>query len=387
VSGEAVEVRTIHGQPSWVLRSSTVEMAVTQLGGHMAPVSFGYATNKPMQPYAISPWQDETEGVPQSGSERVLRGDFFCLPFGNGPAPNGEKHPAHGATSSEPWQLIASDSSNGIHTLKIHMETPVRVGSVTRTFVLRDGEHAVYDTTEISGFAGPATLGHHAVLALPQQQQAMMLSSSPITMGMTCPYPFALPEEGNYQSLAIGSSFKSLSRVPSIFHKERTADCSVFPVREGFTDLLQMAQRPQAKRPAWNAAVNSEAGHLWFSLKDAAVLPSTVLWIENKGRHKAPWSGRNCTLGVEDVCSFFDMGIAASATPNAFSERGVKTVHELSGKKPFSVRYIQGAIPVPHKFGRVRKALFRPGKIIFIDDQGTKVEAAVQHSFIQNDYK
>ena len=55
---EAAVVRDVHGQPSWILAGDDVEVAVTKLGGHMAPVTFD-RRGKPFQPYHVSPWQDE----------------------------------------------------------------------------------------------------------------------------------------------------------------------------------------------------------------------------------------------------------------------------------------------------------------------------------------
>jgi hypothetical protein len=380
----SLEFRSIRGQPSWVLRSTTIEMAVTELGAHMAPVRFDVRSTDPIEPYAISPWQGETEGLPAGGSELPLRGDFFCLPFGSGEAPGGEVHPPHGLTSSGKWTLLGSQSDRGRHSLHIGINTPVRSGRVMRTFTLLDGESVVYDATEIDGFSGPATLGHHAVLALPQREWALLVSSSPLLMGMTCPYPFGVPAEGNYQSLAIGHTFKSLARVRSIFRDTRSQDCSRFPARAGFTDLVQFAQRPVTGKPAWTAAVNTEKGYLWFALKDPGVLPTTLLWIENRGRHRPPWSGRNCSLGVEDVCSYFDMGISASAAPNPFSKRGVATIHRLLKERPFVVRYMQGVVRVPPDFRMVRKAVFSPGAVVFVDKDGRQARTAAHHEFLQD---
>ena len=48
--------KTIAGQPSWILANRQVELAVTELGGHMAPVTFYRNTTGPVQPYFISSW-------------------------------------------------------------------------------------------------------------------------------------------------------------------------------------------------------------------------------------------------------------------------------------------------------------------------------------------
>ena len=43
---------------------------------------------------------------------------------------------------------------------------------------------------------------------------------------------------------------------------------------------------------------------------DPGVFPSMLLWISNRGRQYAPWSGRFLALGVEPVCAAFDLGYA-----------------------------------------------------------------------------
>lgn len=379
------EVRTIRGQQSWLLRSSTVELAVTHLGGHMAPVVFESDTADAVQPYAISPWQGETEGLPSSGSEVPLRGDFFCLPFGGGPAPHDEVHPPHGATSSAVWTLVGEEHLEDRHRLTMSMETTVRRGRVTRTFELQDGHNVVYGTTSIEGFAGPTTLGHHAVLALPDVEGGLLLSSSPLLLGATFPKAFGSPEEGSYQSLAINRRFHNLARVPSIFRHVDPVDCSAFPARRGFTDLVQIAQKPRRNQPCWVAAVNTEANYLWFAFKDSSVLPSTVLWIENRGRHSAPWSGRNCSLGIEDVCSYFDLGIEAAMQWNPFQDKGVPTFHPLSHENALDVRYIQGAVRTPAGFGRVQDVEFHNDEVVFIDGSGKRLTTPVRYRFVMRE--
>jgi len=51
--------RTIHSQPSWVLATNGVEVAITKRGGHMAPVTFDRKAAAPIRPNHVSPWQDE----------------------------------------------------------------------------------------------------------------------------------------------------------------------------------------------------------------------------------------------------------------------------------------------------------------------------------------
>ena len=46
------------GQPSWHIASSEVEVCVTELGGHVAPVTFDREGGR-FAPMAVAPWAEE----------------------------------------------------------------------------------------------------------------------------------------------------------------------------------------------------------------------------------------------------------------------------------------------------------------------------------------
>jgi len=54
-----VKTEIIASQPCWVIESSTVRLAITLMGAHMAPVTFCRDSDRTVQPYYVSPWQDE----------------------------------------------------------------------------------------------------------------------------------------------------------------------------------------------------------------------------------------------------------------------------------------------------------------------------------------
>ncbi|HEY1648924.1 MAG TPA: hypothetical protein VGF96_13160 [Terracidiphilus sp.] len=366
-------------QPSWVMQSSTVRAAITHFGAQMGPVHFDCDQPRSLQPYHVSPWQCEKNWVPYGLPEKVLRGDFFCLPFGYAGPEAGM--PSHGRTASGAWLFDYFRSLTGVHELRIHMTNALREAQVTRQFFLRDGENVVYDRTTISGLSGRHTLGHHAVLRLPHRQSSLLVSTSKQIFGMTYPEHLHSSEHPEHRSLALGSVFDDLTSVPSS-NDSSNIDCSIHPVRRGFTDLLQIGIQTEKEEPAWTAAVNTEDGYLWFSLRDAALLPSTIFWIENEGRGHAPWNGRNRSLGLEDVCSFFDAGSNASAAPNAFSERGIRTVQDFQANIPLSVAYIQGAVRTPQGFGKVHTVRCESNRVSFTDSNGKVVSANVAAGFL-----
>lgn len=378
----AAELQTIHSQKSWVIHSQNVELAITQTGGQMAPVTFYRDSDKPVQPYHISPWQDE--GLKLDVPVLVaLRGDWFCVPFGgNTDTFNGESHPPHGEVAGGQWQLVESKSDAGVTTLKLAFETSVRKGRITKETTLLDGQNVVYSTDTVEGFAGPAPLGHHATLAMPDKEGVVRIAHSPIKFGMTCPSQFSDPTKGEYQSFAIGARFTSLTQVPLQFKGAPDADVTRLPARQGFADLLQICYEPG--EIAWLTATRVDEGWLWFSLKDPSVLSSTVFWIENRGRHGVPWNGRNNCLGLEDVTSHFADGVAASSQPNVLTKEGVKTAVELSADHPTAVRYIQGVAKVPAGFEQVQTLTFAPGNVTFVSTTGQKVSVPVKHEFLKS---
>lgn len=377
------ETRTESGQPCWVIKSDQVELAVTQLGGQMAPVTFYKGDKDPVRPYYISPWQGEKLKVDAPVLES-LRGDFFCMPFGaNDVAFKGEKFPPHGEMVGAPWTLVGSEKKGAVTTLKMAFETKVRPGKLNQSLSLVDGQNAVYWKTSIDGFKGKTTVAHHAILAMPQKAHALLVSCTPFKLGMVCPYQFSDPTKKEYQSLEIGAKFTSLAKVPSLFKGAPAADCSSFPTEPGFANLLQVFNSPaKSKTPLWLAAVNTESNYLWFSLKDPQVMPDRIFWMENHGRHGSPWNGRNNCLGLEDGAMYFNNGNADSVVPNLATRQGLKTCIELKGDKPFDVNFIEGAVKVPAGFGRVKTATFKPGEVVFANAKGQTVSAKVNHEFV-----
>ena len=333
VADDRAKSQTLHSQPSFVVGTPQVEVAVTERGGHMAPVTFYRDTPRPVRPYYVSPWQDEQPSEMPVPVLVPLRGDFFCLPFGgNDDAVSGEKHPPHGEVAGSPWRLLGTKKAGDVTTLTMAIETKVRQGRVIKELSLVDGQNVIYLRHTIEAFAGPAPLGHHAILAMPEKEGAVRIATSAFRFGMTCPALFSDPRKGEYQSLLPGAKWTDLRKVPAGWKGAADADLTRLPARFGHADLVQLVNEPWEKTrgPAWTTATYAEEGYLWFSLKDPAVLNSTIFWIENHGRHGHPWNGRNNCLGLEDVTAHFADGLAASTRENTLTKEGVSTAIELT---------------------------------------------------------
>jgi hypothetical protein len=218
-AAEQAKLETIDSQPSWILESPQVRLAVTKVGGQMAPVTFLRDSGKPVQPYHVSPWQNEGLQDLPAPVLTALRGDWFCLPFGgNGDEYRHEKHPPHGEVAGAEWSYVDTKHDGGRHTLVLAFEPQARKGKIVKELTLVDGHNAVYSRHVVTGFAGPAPCGHHATLAMPDEPGVFRVSTSPIDFGMTNPSRFSDPTKREYQSLAIAA----LS--PRLFYATATAE-------------------------------------------------------------------------------------------------------------------------------------------------------------------
>jgi hypothetical protein len=374
-------IEIISSEPSWVIENDTVRIALTLKGGHMAPVTFFRTSGSPAQPYYVSPWQGEGKTV-QPPVLGPLRGDFFCMPFGGDSVVKGVAHTTHGEPATGTWRAGSLQQSDALTRLTLTMDTSTLKGRITKSITLVPGQNTIYIRHVLEGFDGRASLGHHATLAGGDQPDALLLSTSPVQFGRVSPRPANTFESGGeYNALLAGADFRSLDRVPTIWKEMPFDSCASFPRRRGFCDIVQVYNK-QASGPAWVTAVNPSEGWLWFALKDPMVLPSTLFWMENYGRHSDPWKGRNCCVGLEDVCAYFAMGLAASVKKNELNEKGIPTAHKLSPARPTAVNCIQGMTRIPKGFGRVKTARFQKGSVTFTGESGKTAAAAVDHGFL-----
>lgn len=149
-------METIHGAPSYVLRTPEVDLAVTQTAGHLAPVRF-YLGTLTAAPYSLSPWTPAQidQGLPNL--LLYLRGDFLCLPFGGQ-----ENGPPHGDVANANWSLVEQTSTQ----LTLRQTGADTGATVTKTLSLIPGHHAVYAEHRIENLEGVWNYGNHPVLDL-----------------------------------------------------------------------------------------------------------------------------------------------------------------------------------------------------------------------------
>ena len=341
------ELRVVHGQPSWRVATEDVEGFVTRSGGHLGPVTFD-RRGRAIQPLSVAPWEADEPGAAEDPLLRVLRGDFFTLPFGGNTEPyDGEHHPYHGETAQAVWTREADSRADRLH---LSLRTSIRPGRVDKYIRLRAGHPVIYQRHLISDRSGPISLGHHTMLRFPGDPGSGVLSTSRFVHGQVYPGDFE-PDEGGSSALRPGAEFTSLHRVPMA--DGGFTDLTRYPARRGFEDLA-MVVADDSQPYAWSAVTFARAGYAWFAIRDPRVLRNTVLWMSNGGRHYPPWNGRHVdVLGVEDVTAYFHEGVAASVGENPLSRAGHPTVVRLDPTRPLTVNHVMGLTPIPEGFDEV----------------------------------
>jgi len=370
----------IHGQPSWRFSCDKVDAAVTRLGGRLAPVRFRLPHGV-VEPFSIAPWAEEKPDPEVPALLQSLRGDFFCAPFGgNEKAYHGEKHPAHGETAQAPWHFESIKKSKTETELHLSLKTKVRPGRVDKTLRLRRGETAIYCRHVLSHMSGKMNLGHHAILKFPDAAGSGLISTSPLRFGQVLPGVLEAPANRGYTSLKPGAFFSRLDQVPAA--DGTTADLSRYPARRGFEDLA-MVIHEAAPDFAWTAVTFPAQRYVWFTLKDPRVLRSTVLWISNGGRHYPPWNGRHVNvMGLEDLTTYFHLGLAESARPNPVSKQGFATCLTLKSAVPLTVNYIMAVAEIPRKWGRVKAIAPTPQGVTLHPTEGNAVHVPLDTNFL-----
>ncbi len=353
------------------LRSDRVALAVTETGGHLSDVEFTLEDGRTVRPMHTAPWADEPLPGDTPHILRMLRGDFFCAPFGTSDLLP-EMPFVHGLPANGAWRLTGSTGS----AVNAVLDGTVLGATITKLVEVRPGEPVVYQRHTLSGGTGRIPIGHHAML---HASAPLRLAFSPWSMALSTPQPDEVPPLGR-TLLASGQTITDLHRARRA--DGGTVDLTRFPTPDGFESIWMLVAE-QKPGFAWTAASNSTDGWVWFSLKNPEVLPQTLLWCSNGGRDYAPWNGRHRNaIGLEEICGYFHLGHAASIANNPVAATGSPTAVLLSPAAPTTVSYMFGLAPTPPGFGAVASISAAKGGVEIVGESGQSVFVSCDPSFV-----
>lgn len=352
------------------LECDSVSLGVAETGAQLSDVTFTLPDGRRVAPMHTAPWADEALAADTPPSLRVLRGDFLCAPFGASDVIGGD---GHGPTANGTWRLTRNDG----RTLDAVLDGDVMGAAVGVHVEVRAGHAVVYQRHTLSGGNGQLPVGHHAML---KADKPLRLAFSPWSWAATPPDPIEVPPAGR-SLLAYPQTIDDLTAAR--LAAGGTADLTVYPFADDHEDLWMLASDAGAPF-AWSAATSAD-GWIWFSLKDPRVLPGTILWLSNGGRTYPPFSSRHRrVIGIEEVCSYFHLGHAASIADNPLAARGVATAIALRPRATVTISYAFGLAPAPPGFGAVADIRPAAAGIVLADGAGREAFAACDLSFVTN---
>ena len=354
------------------IKSNKVSLGITEQGGHLSDVTF-FTDSKIIKPMHIAPWVNEKIDNSIPPILKILRGDFFCAPFGDSDILEDESRP-HGASANDFWNVVDQTES----CIDLTLNKKIMGAELRKKVFLKNDQSIIYQQHEFIGGEGKIPIGHHTML---KTDKKLFLSFSNLVWAGTPNKEIEVGPNGK-SLLKYPQKFNSLKKVK--LYDNTVMDLTAYPTLENHEDLLMLVSDDSLPF-SWSAASCPELGWLCFTLKNPKILNSTILWFSNGGRNYPPFSRRHKNvIGIEEVTSYFHLGHKASIETNELSKLGHKTFIELHPKKNYTVPYIFGLTEIPNNLKEVKKIESVKGGINIFDAQGVSIFVKVNLGFINN---
>jgi hypothetical protein len=313
-------------------------VSVESMAGMLGMTSFLLPDGRQIAPMQVSPWANEPEAATLSGHLQRLRGEWPCVPFGTDRAraatgswpassPEGTVDPfQHGFGSHHHWTMGAPNSTS--LDLSIAYPEGHPIASLERR-IIPDPHAPALDFELVVNVRRDCDLpiSLHPIVRLPIKPQAMRIEAEAPKGAMTYP--------GDTDTTSIFAPGEFTADWHKVLRRDGTTiDPSLVPLPAKTEELLELLGVPGTVS-LWNTVEGYRVKISW----NAEHFPSLMFWYTNGGRDEYPWSGRHLALGVEPVCSAFDIGTQIATQANPVSARGVATARHFAAGERFVTRY------------------------------------------------
>ncbi|EAT4282406.1 hypothetical protein EU691_01295 [Salmonella enterica] len=230
-----------------------------------------------------------------------LAGEWVGVPFGCVAQDDSLffRNAPHGLPVNGEWYFTASTS----HDAAIRYDYPIAypLSHLERHIALTD-DSVNFSLTITARRNCRFPLGLHPIFPIGGDAGAVDI----LVSGDGMVYPQAT--EPGVSRLIPSAHFTSLRDVPLLGGAMQ--DISHLPLPYNTEEIVQLLA------PQGLVTLRYPQRRLQLTLKwDSELLPHCLLWISNGGRSLPPWNGRNYCLGVEPICSAWDLGPESLASP------------------------------------------------------------------------
>jgi hypothetical protein len=312
---------------------------VQSLGGMLGPVLFILPDGREVSPLHVAPWGQDPNRATLPPILQELRGEWPCVPFGSdarrslpadwaatGESFEGAQTP-HGHSSNAHWAWGMCDDGQ-VNLQCVYPEHhPVRE---LRRRIVPDPRAAAIDITLEIRVRRRCRLpiGLHPTFRLSERPGSVVLETGEYD------HVRSFPAE-----VETGRALFQPDRRSAVLQAIRTRDgndidATQVPLRHSTEELLQLVGADGAfalhyRDEGFRARLAWQKEHF----------PSLLLWYSNRGRQAYPWEGKHLALGVEPVCSAFDLGPAVSTGTNPIHSGGCPTYLEFDRNDALLTHY------------------------------------------------
>lgn len=353
-----------YGQPVYKLEAHGIRITVTIQNACVMPY-YQVSDDKEICPYWLAPWWNDKLYDDGSTISSTLRGNFFCME-----PEEGSKY-EHGLCANSPWDLQHVEVREDSSEMVLQFQDPEAGGFIEKTLSIYAGDSAIYETDKMYGFEGRYSYNTHPCLKVPKACFAGQIKGT-FHSAVTAADIFS-SETGAYRRLGISQQIEDMSCVTTIYGEK--TDLTRHPQYKGTIDLL-LSRTDAENRIGYEVFINPEGGYCYYQLKDTSVLPYTMFWMFNGGRHFAPWNGTvDGCLGVEEmsgpVC-IFDRDF-----PKVSQSHGI----QMEKDKPVAVKQIYGAVELPEHFTSIEKLTLEKEGLRVCSDTGIELLIPIRLSY------
>lgn len=371
---------TVHyGRDSLALDSDLTHAKISVNGAHVT-ATFDL-DGKLINPFFIAPWWNEECTMLEGTCDYVLRGIFFCFPFGISEPQDDLNRPCHGFAPARDWTPILSETNALGSTITLSQNIPEEHAEIQQRVTVRNGETVLYIENSVTGAIGDYPVGYHPTLQIPLEIGSAILDQSLYSQCLTAPAHIDQPENGGYCSLVPNYEVTDETNVPTVYGKH--VNLKQQPFIKGFDDIY-MYIFDQNNTLDFSALSVPSAGYLYYQLKNPTQLPNSMIWTSYCGRHYPKWNGRvNGCIEIGAGKNYFFYGQSRELNKNPLTRKGYPMYDTFDGSTR-TYKLISGVVKIPNDFKGVSSIERKDEKSIIIKGKdGTIIETPCCVDFLK----